>query len=138
MITGYTAGVFDLFHIGHLNVLRNARALCDRLIVGVSTDELVLASKGKGPTIPYRDRIEIVRACRYADTALAQTDIDKYEAWRRLRFDVLFVGDDWFEHERWKDFERRLGEQGVSTVYLPHTADVSSTELRSVLKSVRS
>jgi glycerol-3-phosphate cytidylyltransferase len=137
MIAGYTAGVFDLFHIGHVNLLRNARALCDRLVVGVSTDELVFARKRKKPTIPYRDRLEIVRACRYVDAALAQTDVDKFEAWRRLRFDVLFVGDDWFEHESWRTYEQRLGEQGVSTVYLPHTPDVSSTELRSVLKHVR-
>jgi glycerol-3-phosphate cytidylyltransferase len=129
MITGYTSGVFDLFHVGHVNLLRNARSMCDRLIVGVTVDELV-SYKGKKAMIPFGERIEIVRSCRYVDVAIAQTDIDKFVAWQKLKYDVLFVGDDWFGDETWKEYEAKLGEVGVKVVYIPYTGGVSSTILR--------
>lgn len=100
MKIGYTTGVYDLFHIGHLNLLRNARNLCDRLVVGVTSDDLV-AYKNKRSVIPFTERMEIVRACRYVDAVVPQEDLDKFEAWKKLRFDVLFVGDDWYGSERW-------------------------------------
>ena len=133
MIVGYTAGAFDLFHIGHLNHIRGARGLCDRLIVGVSMDELVRRTKGKPCVVRYRDRVEIVRACRYVDVVVPQDDLDKYAAWQNLRFDVLFAGDDWYGNERWLTYERRLAEHNVRVVYLPYTAEVSSTQLQQKL-----
>ncbi len=121
MIVGYTTGAFDLFHVGHVNLLRNARSLCDRLIVGVSTDKCLQSYKRK-PVIPYEDRAAIVRACRYADVVIPQTDMNKREAVERLKPDFLFIGDDWFE--------RYSGEQlGVRIVYLPYTRKVSTTLL---------
>ena len=132
MKTGYTAGVFDLFHVGHVNILRNARSLCDRLVVGVTTDELV-SYKGSRPLIPFQDRIELVRACRYVDVAVPQTSIDKFAAWERLKFDILFVGDDWFGDDTWRTYEEKLTEVGVSVIYLPYTKGVSSTSLKRLL-----
>ena len=129
MIIGYTAGVYDLFHIGHLNVLRAAKVLCDRLIVAVSTDELVVEMKGKTPIIPFIDRVAIVRAIRHADVVIPQRDRDKFLAWKRLKYNILFVGDDWFETKDWIEYERKLQEVGVQVVYLPYTRGTSSTEL---------
>jgi len=133
MIVGYTTGVFDLFHVGHLNVLRAAHALCNRLIVGVSTDELTMEYKKKKPFIPFAERIEIVRAIKYVDLAVSREIYDKYEEWKRLKFNVLFVGDDWYEKENWKHYEAELAREGVKVVYLPHTPGTSSTELKKKL-----
>lgn len=132
MITGYTAGVYDLFHIGHLNLLRNARAMCDRLIVGVTTDE-VARYKNKDPVIPFAERVEIVRGCRYVDVAVAQSDLDKFAAWERLRYDRLFVGDDWLGHASWKAYEEKLAAVGSQVIYLPYTQSTSSTKVRRTL-----
>jgi glycerol-3-phosphate cytidylyltransferase len=136
MKIGYTAGVFDLFHLGHLNLLRNARALCDKLVVGVTTDELV-SYKHKRSVIPFTERLEIVRACRHVDAVVPQETIDKYAAWEKLRFDVLFVGDDWFRNERWQALEERFTAVGVKVVYFPYTKGTSSTLLNEVLQKVR-
>lgn len=136
MKIGYTTGVYGLFHIGHLNLLRNARNLCDRLIVGVTTDELV-AYKNKRSVIPFSERIEIVRACRYVDAVVPQEELDKFEAWQKLRFDVLFVGDDWFASDRWKELEARFDEVGVRIVYFPYTKGTSSTLLNATLLKLR-
>ena len=125
MIIGYTAGVFDLFHVGHLNILRNAKALCDTLIVGVTTDELCEGYKDYKPVIPFSERIDIVRSCKFVDVAVAQNEIDKYETFLKLKFDVLFVGDDWFG-----DLEWAKNEQYFDIYYLPYTKHVSSTELK--------
>ena len=135
-VVGYTCGVFDLFHVGHVNLLRNAKARCDVLIAAVTVDELV-AYKGKQAVIPFEDRIQVVRACKYVDSAVPQRSIDKVEAWHKLKFDILFVGDDWYGNPKWKDFEARLAEQGVVVVYIPYTEHVSSTKLRTVLGAVR-
>lgn len=135
-IIGYTCGVYDLFHMGHLNLLRNAKGLCDKLIVGVSVDELV-AYKHKRAVIPFQERIEIVRSIRYVDTAIPQDDLDKYKMWEKLHFDVLFVGDDWFKTERWQEMEKKFAAVGVKVVYFPYTKGTSSTLLTNVLKKLR-
>lgn len=136
MIIGYTTGVYDLFHIGHLNLLRNARSLCDKLIVGVSTDELV-AYKHKRAVIPFAERMEIVRAIRYVDAVIPQETLDKFETWKKLKFDVLFVGDDWYQTEKWNEYERQFAEVGVRIVYFPYTKGTSSTILNDVLQKLR-
>ncbi len=135
MTVAYAAGVFDVFHVGHLNLLRSAKGVCDRLMVGVSTDELVLRSKGVRCVVPFEDRVEIVRACRYVDAVVPQADLDKYSAWQRLRFDVLIAGDDWFGHERWQHYQERLAEHGVKVIYFPYTQAISSTQIRHSLAS---
>jgi glycerol-3-phosphate cytidylyltransferase len=130
---GYTAGVFDLFHVGHLNILRAARAQCDQLIVGVTSDELCLATKGKAPVMPTAERTEIVEAVRYVDRVVPQATRDKLVAWRALHYDVLFVGDDWQGTPTWNELERVLAERGAAVVYLPYTRHTSSTLLRARL-----
>lgn len=135
-IHGYTAGVFDLFHIGHLNLLRRARSMCDYLTVGVSNDELV-RYKFKTPVVAFKERLEIVKGIRYVDNAVEQFEIDKFKAWERIGFDVLFVGDDWKGTGTWKDYEIRLGEVGVKVIYLPYTKGTSSTLINSVLINLR-
>lgn len=137
MVIGYTTGVFDLFHVGHANILRNAHAMCDKLIVGVSTDELVHSYKGKYPVIPFHERIEVVRACRYVDVVIAQEVKDKWQAWKKIRFDVLFVGDDWYEHDSWRDLESKMQEENVRIVYFPYTKGTSSTLINQVLEDLR-
>jgi len=132
LIIGYTTGVFDLFHIGHLNLLKNAKGLCDKLIVGVSTDEIV-QYKNKTPVIPFEDRIEIVRSIKFVDIAIPQKNIDKYEAWNRLKFNRMFVGDDWYNSESWNSYEEKLSQVGVDIIYLPYTPDVSSTKISKTL-----
>ena len=136
MVIGYTTGVFDLFHIGHLNMLKNASALCDKLIVGVTTDELV-SYKNKRSVIPFEERLEIVRNIKYVDAAIPQTDMDKFAMWNRLKFDIMFVGDDWYGTPKWKDIEKQFNEVGVKIVYLPYTKGTSSTVLNATLKKLR-
>lgn len=137
MIIGYTAGVFDLFHIGHLNLLRNAKGMCDRLIVGVSTDELV-KYKGKTPVIPFTDRIEIIRSLRCVDAAVAQENMDKLAMCKKLNASILFVGDDWYQSEKWQEYEREFAEAGIRIVYFPYTKNVSSTQISKALSYLRS
>jgi len=135
-IIGYTSGVYDLFHIGHLNLLKNAKGLCDKLIVGVSVDELV-AYKHKRAVIPFQERLEIVRSIKYVDAAISQDDLDKFKMWEKLHFDVLFVGDDWFKSERWEEMEKKFNEVGVRVVYFPYTKGTSSTILNETLRKLR-
>ena len=135
-IIGYTSGVYDLFHVGHLNLLRNARGLCDKLIVGVTVDELV-AYKNKKSVIPFSERIEIVRNIKFVDTAIPQDDLDKYKMWEKLHFDILFVGDDWHNHPRWKEMEAKFSKVGVRIVYFPYTKGTSSTLLNETLKHLK-
>lgn len=137
MIIGYTTGVFDLFHIGHLNMLKNAKAMCDRLIVGVTTDELV-QYKNKKAVIRFEERLEIVRSIKYVDVAIPQSDMDKFKMWEKLRFDVIFVGDDWYGNDKWREFDRVFNEVGVRIVYFPYTQGTSSTLINNVLLSLRS
>ena len=136
-IIGYTTGVFDMFHIGHLNILKRAKNQCDYLIVGVSTDELVESYKDKKPIIPFKERIEIVKAIKYVDQVVPQTSMDKFQAWEKLHFDVLFHGTDWKGSEMYNRIARDLGEVGVEVVFLPHTEGVSSTLLSDVLHKIQ-
>ena len=119
MVIGYTTGVYDLFHIGHLNLLKNAKGLCDKLIVGVTVDELV-AYKGKNAMIPFEDRIEIVRSIKYVDAAVPQ-----------------YVGDDWYGTEKWKKYEEDFAREGIKIIYFPYTKGISSTKISEALKAVR-
>ena len=131
---GYTTGVFDMFHIGHLNILKRAKEQCEYLIVGVSTDEVVKNYKNKTPIIPFEERIEIVRAIRYVDEAVAQTSMNKMEAWEKLHFDAMFHGSDWKGSSLYEDYEKAFGAVGVDVVFLPHTEGISSTELSKKLQ----
>jgi glycerol-3-phosphate cytidylyltransferase len=136
MDVGYATGVFDLFHVGHVNILRNARAMCDRLIVGVTVDELV-AYKNKKAVIPFEERLEIVRACRYCDVAVPQETMDKMDAWQRYKFSVMFVGDDWYQNEKWRGFDKQFADVGVRIVYMPYTKSTSSTLINQTLAQLR-
>ena len=128
-IIGYTCGVFDMFHIGHLNLLKNCKGMCDKLVVGVPIDDLVFYKKKKA-IIPFEERIEIVRSIKYVDTAIPQNDMDKFLACKKLKADYLFVGDDWYETDKWKKYEKELEKIGTKVVYFPYTKGVSSTLLR--------
>ena len=130
MIVGYTTGVFDMFHIGHLNILRRAKEQCDFLIVGVSTDELVQHDKNKTPIIPFDERCEIVKAIRYVDKVVPQINKDKYAAWENLHFTKMFVGSDWQGSPQWKGYEEQFAKVDVKIIYLSHTNGISSTMLR--------
>ena len=136
MTIGYTTGVYDLFHIGHLNLLKNAKGMCDKLIVGVTVDELV-AYKGKQSMIPFEDRIEIVRNCKYVDAAVPQYDMNKLEACKKLGASFLFVGDDWYGTEKWQNYEKEFEEAGIKIIYFPYTKGVSSTKINEALNAVR-
>lgn len=134
-IVGYTAGVFDLFHIGHLNILRNAKGMCDELIVGVTSDELV-SYKGKKPVIPYEERAEIIRNLKCVDAVVKQEDMDKMKMWQRLKFDVMFVGDDWKGTAKWRKIEVDFKKVGVKIIYFPYTKTTSSTLVTKTLHSL--
>ena len=136
MIIGYTAGVYDLFHIGHLNLLKNAKGLCDKLIVGVTVDELV-TYKGKRAMIPFEDRIEIVRSIQYVDAAVPQYNMDKLEMCKKLGASILFVGDDWYGSEKWQSYEKEFQAAGIKIVYFPYTKGISSTQITKALEAVR-
>jgi glycerol-3-phosphate cytidylyltransferase len=129
-IIGYTTGVFDMFHIGHLNILRRAKEHCDYLIVGVSTDDVVEQYKHHLPVIPFEQRVEIVSAIRWVDEVVAQTTMDKMQAWKKLHFDVMFHGDEWRGTELFERYEREFAAVGARIVYLPHTEGISSSILR--------
>ena len=133
MVIGYTTGVYDMFHIGHLNILKRAKEQCDYLIVGVSTDELVLHDKHKTPIIPFSERCAIVEAIKYVDEVVPQPDKNKYGAWEQYRFDKMFVGSDWKGTPQWQAFEEQFAPVGVEIVYLNHTDGISSSILREKL-----
>ena len=127
---GYTTGVFDMFHIGHLNILRKAKEKCDYLVVGVSTDELVYRYKDKQPIIPFEERAEILRHIIYVDEVVAQIDRDKFKAWKKVKFNVMFVGDDWKGSPIFEKVENEFNTVGVEVIYFPYTKGTSSTILR--------
>lgn len=135
MIIGYTTGVFDMFHIGHLNILKRAKEQCDFLIVGVSTDELVKKDKDKTPIIPFEERCAIVEAIKYVDKIVPQVDKNKFSAWEMHRFNKMFVGSDWKDTPEWNEFEKQFKPVGVEIIYLDHTDGISSTILREKLNS---
>jgi glycerol-3-phosphate cytidylyltransferase len=130
MVIGYTTGVFDMFHVGHLNILKQAKEHCDYLIVGVSTDELCLSYKKKLPIIPYKERCAIVEAIKYVDKIVPQENRDKFAAWERFKFDKMFVGNDWKGKPLFVEAEKRLREHGVEVIYFPYTQGTSSSILR--------
>ena len=129
-IIGYTTGVFDMFHIGHLNILRRAKEQCDYLIVGVSTDELCRSYKHKDPVIPFEERKAIVEAIRYVDEVVPQYNRNKFEAWQTLHFDRMFVGDDWKGTRLFNELELAFSAVGVEIIYFPYTKGRSSSDLR--------
>ena len=130
---GYTTGVFDMFHIGHLNILKQAKELCERLIVGVSTDELVNSYKGKLPVIPFEQRIEIVKSIKYVDEVYTQRSLDKFDAYNSIGFDVIFHGDDWKNSNLYNELTEKFASLGVDVVFLKHTEGISSTQIRTEL-----
>ena len=129
---GYTQGVYDMFHIGHLNLLNNARDLCEHLIVGVNSDKLVTQYKHKLPVIPEEERRLIVANIKAVDACEIVDTLDKVENYKRFHYDAVFIGDDWKGNARWTQTEKDLAPYGVDVVYLPHTKGVCSTELRKV------
>jgi glycerol-3-phosphate cytidylyltransferase len=133
MVVGYTTGVFDMFHVGHLNIIKEAKSKCDYLIVGVSTDELVSEYKNKIPIIPFKDRSEIVASIKYVDKVIPQTHRNKEIQFDELKFDIMFVGDDWKGSPLFAKTEQYLKTRGASVVYFPYTQGVSSTHFRDVL-----
>ncbi|TKB46465.1 glycerol-3-phosphate cytidylyltransferase [Ferrimonas sediminicola] len=137
MVVGYTTGVYDLFHIGHLNILKRAKENCDYLVVGVTTDELVQRRKNKTPVIPLEERIAIVEAIKYVDKVVVQDHMNKFQAWEEIAFNKMFVGDDWKGSESWNKLEKQFSEVGVSIVYFPYTAHTSSTKLAATLEKMK-
>ncbi len=133
MIIGFTQGTFDMFHIGHLNLIRNAKAQCDYLIVGVNSDELVKEYKHKATIVPLKERMDIIAALRYVDQVVACSTLDKTENQKNYHFSKLFIGDDWKGNERWIKTERDMRELGAEVIYLPHTNGTTSTMLREKL-----
>lgn len=136
MIRGYTTGVFDMFHVGHLNILKSAKAHCDYLIVGVSTDALVKSYKNKSPVIPQADRAEIISSIKYVDEVVYQTSRDKLAAYHTYKFDIMFVGDDWKGKPLFQEVEENLQSYGAKVHYFPYTKHVSSTKLALALEQV--
>ena len=130
MIIGYTTGVYDMFHIGHLNVLKRAKEQCDYLIVGVSTDELVQKEKNKTPIISFEDRVEIVKAIKYVDKLVPQINKDKLSAWNEFHFDKMFVGSDWKGTKQWVKYEEQFAPHNIQIIYLDYTEGISSSILR--------
>lgn len=133
MTIGYTTGVFDMFHVGHLNILKRAKECCDYLIVGVSTDELVQEYKHKTPIIPFEDRCEILRAISYVDEVVPQVNRNKLEAYEKYHFDIMFVGSDWKGKPLFEEVEKELKKRGTSVMYFDYTDRVSSSILRNIL-----
>jgi glycerol-3-phosphate cytidylyltransferase len=129
-LVGYVPGVYDLFHIGHLNALRQARALCDVLVAGVVSDEVCEQVKGLRPFVPLEERLEIVDAIGLVDATYAELTTDKLDAWREVGFHRVFKGDDWRDTPRGRELEQRVGSVGAEVVYFPYTAHTSSTQLR--------
>ena len=135
-IVGYTTGVYDMFHIGHLNIIKKAKEQCDYLIVGVSTDELVQKEKNKTPVIPFNERVEIISALKYVDEVVPQVNKDKLEAYNKYKFDKMFVGSDWQGSPQWQKIEQQFKPLNVEIVYFPHTDGISSTDLTNVIKNI--
>lgn len=132
---GYCAGVYDLYHIGHVNLFRRAKERCEYLIVGVLTDELVEHFKGHKPYIPFEERIEVVKSCRYVDETIPVTfeNIGKIDAWNKRHYDAFFSGDDYAGNPVWAEEDRLLHERGSQIVFLPYTKTTNSTKIREAI-----
>ncbi|PFG37514.1 glycerol-3-phosphate cytidylyltransferase [Flavimobilis soli] len=137
-VVGYAPGAWDLFHVGHLNVLRHAAANCDYLIAGVVDDDMLEQAKGRRPVVPVHERAEIVSHIGYVDEVFIETQPDKLETWRRCQFDVFFKGDDWRGTPKGDELEQRFADVGVQVVYFPYTVHTSSTKLRRALTLLES
>jgi glycerol-3-phosphate cytidylyltransferase len=135
-VVGYAPGAYDLFHIGHLNILRHAAQHCDRLIAGVVSDEMLLQTKGRLPVVPLAERLEIVRNLRFVDDVHAEVVPDKIDTWREVGFDVIFKGDDWRGTAKGDRLERDFAAVGVRVQYFPYTMHTSSTVLRKALAAI--
>jgi glycerol-3-phosphate cytidylyltransferase len=135
-VVGYAPGVYDLFHVGHLNILRMAKSQCDVLIAGVVSDEMCRQAKGSTPFIPLAERMEIVSHIRFVDRVHAETVPDKVDTWREIPFDRIFKGDDWRGTPKGDRLEAAFAEVGVEVVYFPYTVHTSSTKLRAALEAV--
>jgi glycerol-3-phosphate cytidylyltransferase len=135
-VVGYAPGAYDLFHIGHLNILKHAAENCDRLIAGVVSDEMLLESKGRLPVVPLAERLEIVRNLRFVDAVHAEVVPDKIDTWREVGFDVIFKGDDWRGTPKGDKLERDFAAVGVQVHYFPYTMHTSSTMLRKALSAI--
>ena len=135
-VIGYAPGAYDLFHIGHLNLLRHAADQCDFLIAGVVSDEMLLLTKGRAPVVPLAERMEIVRNLRFVDAVHAEVVPDKIDTWREVGFDVIFKGDDWRGTEKGRKLERDFAAVGVEVLYFPYTVHTSSTALRRALTAL--
>jgi glycerol-3-phosphate cytidylyltransferase len=133
---GYTTGVYDMFHIGHLYLLKKAKNHCDHLIVGISSDELVQRYKGKTPIIPFEHRLEIVSSLKFVDEVVAVTHRDKFQSFLDVGYDVLFVGDDWKNSDIFNTLEKQLSPYGSRVEYFPYTKEVSSTKFREILQDI--
>lgn len=130
MIYGYTAGVFDLYHLDHASLLYNAYSRCDHLTVGLSTDNLAASIKGSSPVMTYTERSLVLTSVRWVDAIVPQTSVDKYEAWKRLKYNVLFVGDDWYNTPTWNLYENQLEEEGIPVIYIPSPQRISSSTIK--------
>ncbi len=135
MVVGYTTGVFDLFHIGHLNILKQAKAHCDYLIVGVTTDEEAYRLKQHMPVIPYEERAAIVSSITYVDQVVPENDANKLKAWEQYQYNVIFKGSDWQNSKLWNDYEHAFEALGVKVMYFPYTRGTSSTLIHEYLQS---
>lgn len=134
-VVGYAPGAYDLFHVGHLNLLRRARLSCDHLIAGVVCDEVALQQKGRWPVVPEDERVAVVAAMDFVDEAVMELTTDKLLTWEAVRFDVVFKGDDWRGSAKWTALEADFAERGVRVHYLPYTEHTSTTKLRAVTRS---
>jgi len=137
IIIGYTTGVFDLFHVRHVNILKKAKSLCDKLIVGVSKDKLVFKYKKKYPVIPEKERLEIIKHNKFVDYAIYQNSLNKFMNYKKLKFDIMFVGDDWYSTNKWRELDKKFETLNVKIIYLPYTKSTSSTKINNILNKFR-
>jgi len=137
MLIGYTSGVFDLFHVGHLNLFKNAKSMCDKLVVGVSTDVLVGEYKDKTPLIPFADRLEIVRSIIYVDAVVPQESMDKVAMCKKVGASIMFMGDDKYNIPEWVEKEKEVNAHGIKVIYFPYTKAVSTTIISDALMKTR-
>ncbi len=136
-IKGYTTGVFDMFHIGHLNIIKKSKQNCDYLIVGITTDELCMKIKGKKPIVPFSERVEIVRALKYVDEVIAQDRVDEIGDYQKYEFDRIFKGSDWKNTEKWNTLEEYFLSVDVKVMFFEYTDTTTSTELRKKLLNIK-
>ncbi len=137
-IRGYTTGVFDLFHVGHLNILKKAKSKCDHLIVGVTTDKLARELKNRPPVVPYQERVQLVEAIRYVDKVVPQEEVDELADWDRFKFDRIFKGSDWEGKPKWVELEKKFQKKGVEVIFFPYTNTTSTTVIRGELTDLLS